>query len=87
MDVNLHIERLVLDGLPVTTHQGPSLEAALKAELVRLLSARDFSGTLWSGESVPALIAPSIQLTPGSNPIQFGRQIARSVYQGLGASK
>lgn len=88
MDVNLHIERLVLDGLPITTQQGSALEAALKVELVRLLSAADPSGSLWSGESVPGLIAPSIQLTPGSsNPIQMGRQIAHSVCQGLGAPK
>jgi hypothetical protein len=66
------------------THQGPTLEAALKAELVRLLSAEDLSGSLRSGESVSRLIAPAIQIKQGSDPIQVGCQIARSVYQGLG---
>ena len=38
MNINLHIERLILDGLPITRQQGPHVQAAVEAELTRLLS-------------------------------------------------
>ncbi|MDT8760900.1 hypothetical protein MZO42_19545 [Sphingomonas psychrotolerans] len=40
MIVNLHIDRLVLDGLPMRSHERPLIQAAVEAELTRLI-ARD----------------------------------------------
>ena len=37
MRINVHIERLILDGLPVTSLQGPEVGAAVETELARLL--------------------------------------------------
>jgi hypothetical protein len=39
MNISVHIERLVLDGLFVSHGQRPLLQAAVEAELTRLLTA------------------------------------------------
>jgi hypothetical protein len=84
MNINLHIERLVLDGLPVEHHHGPLVKAAVEAELSRLLSAAGLANSLASGGAVPAVAAPQIQLPSNNNPIQLGEQIGRAVYGGIG---
>lgn len=84
MDINLHIERLVLDGLPVTRSQGALVQAAVEAELARLLSDGGLASTWRSGGAVPTVRADAIHLAAGeSNPPQIGQQIARAVYGGL----
>ena len=44
MNIKLHIERLVLDGLPVTRSQGPLVQAAMEAELARLMAEGGLAG-------------------------------------------
>lgn len=81
MNVNLHIEQLVLDGLPLPAAQGPALQAALQAELTRLLRERGLEGV--AGGAVPQLTAAPIQISAGSAPRLWGAQIARSLHQSL----
>ena len=83
MNINLHIERLVLDGLPIARHEGPLVQAAVEAELSRLLTAQGLSPALSNGGALPAVRGDSIQLASGSSPAQLGTQIAQSVYGGL----
>jgi hypothetical protein len=82
MKVNLHIERLILNGLPIERAQGPLVKAALEVELTRLLAEGGLGAELTSGGAVPAIKADSIELIDGS-PTLMGRQIARSVYGGM----
>jgi hypothetical protein len=81
--IKVHIERLVLDGLPVTPSQGRQVQAAVEAELSRLMSEGSLAPELASGGAVPSVRAESIRLNGGS-AAQMGRQIARSVYGGIG---
>jgi len=83
MNIRLHIDRLVLEGLPVTRSQGPLVQAAVEAELSRLLSEGGLARELASGGAVPSLTADNIKLAKGG-PAQVGRQIARAVYGGIG---
>jgi len=83
MNIKLHIERLVLEGLPVGQSQGPLVQAAVEAELSRLLAEGDLAAELAEGGAVPSVPADSIKLAGGS-PSEMGRQIARSVYGGIG---
>lgn len=84
MNINLHIERLVLDGVNIEPQQRPLLQQAVQIELTRLLAtgglSRDFAG----GLAVPRISSPSISLAADNHPAQLGRQIARSVYGGIG---
>ena len=82
MKVNLHIERLVLEGLPITNAQGPAVQVALEAELSRLLAQRALGPGLSAGGAVPSVPAGNIGLNGGS-PAQIGKQIASSVYRGM----
>jgi hypothetical protein len=84
MNINLHIERLVLDGLDIAREQRPVLQAAVEIELSRLLTERGLSPSLAQGVAVPRLSARDMQLTNMSRPTELGQQIAQSVYGGIG---
>ena len=84
MNVRLHIERLVLDGLTVTPAERPLLQAALEAELGRLLTAGGVSPDLQSGIAVPSVRAGGIELARDGGPERLGAQIAQAVYGGIG---
>lgn len=85
MNVNLHIERLVLDGLAFERGHEPLLRAALEAELVRLINeGGDASGLASAAGAVPLVSAPPIETRGDGDPAQLGRQIARSVYDSFG---
>lgn len=79
--VRLHIERLVLDGLPVNHHQGTFVQAAIEIELTRLLAEGNLGAM--SGGSFPHLPVASIQLAQDNQPSHTGQQIARAIYGGL----
>jgi hypothetical protein len=83
MNINLHIERLVLDGVNIAPGQRHLLQASVETELTRLLTDGGLSASLAQGTVLPRLSTGGIQLT-GNNPTQLGRQIAQSVYGGLG---
>ena len=83
MNVNLHIERLVLDGLELERGHEPALRAALEAELTRLI-ADGGAARLASAENVPRVSAPDIETAGDGDTARLGRQIARSVYDGFG---
>jgi hypothetical protein len=85
MNINLHIERLILDGLQVGRNQEPHVQAAVEAELTRLLSENGLASHFKTGGAVPRLDASAMHLTASSSPIQMGTQIARSVYSGMGS--
>ena len=79
--VHLHIERLVLDGLPVSHGQSSFVQAAVETELTRLLAEQGLSRA--SAGALPHLTGCSIQLTHDSQPAHLGHQIAQAVYGGL----
>lgn len=86
-NIHLHIERLILEGLPVERSQGSHVQAAVEAELARLLSMNGLGEQFQSSGAVPSVRAPGVQLTDNSSSIQIGQQIAQSVYGGLGKSR
>jgi hypothetical protein len=84
MNVNLHIERLVLDGIDVEPAHRPALQAAVEAELGRLLAQGGVGASLAGGGAVPSVRAGGLQMGGEGNPRKLGRQIARAVYGGIG---
>ena len=87
MTVRVYIERLILDGLPITHNQGRLVQAAVEAELRRLLTENGVSESLGVGIAVPSVRADGIQLSSENSPAQLGTQIAQSVYSGIGETK
>jgi hypothetical protein len=84
MNINLHIERLVLDGLPVEARHGALLKEVIAAELERLLEANGLAASLQTGGVLPRLPAASIQLGSEKVPTRLGQQIAQTVYASIG---
>lgn len=84
MTIHLHIERLVLEGLPLEKRHGPQVQAAVEAELARLLAAGGLALELQAAAAVPRRPAEGIQLGNESHPARLGQQIAQSVYGGIG---
>lgn len=83
MNINLHIERLILDGVNIAPDQRHLLQASLTIELTKLLNQSGLAANFIEGLAIPKLTANGLQLT-GNNPTQLGRQIAQSVYGGIG---
>ena len=84
MNIKLHIDRLILDGIDVGPAQRPALQAALETELGRLLAEGGIGDGLAGGGTVPSVRADSFKLSGEGNAERLGRQIARSVYGGIG---
>lgn len=90
MNVRLHIERLVLEGISVAPDQRSLLQSAIEQELTRLLSAGGSEGTgvginaeLQNGGSLYSVRANQIDISSDSGPTEIGRQIAGAVYGGI----
>lgn len=84
MNVNLNIERLVLEGFQLRPGEHVLVGAAVEQELTRLLSERGLSTQMLSGGALPRLTADDVRLTGGESPRQVGTQIARALYGGIG---
>jgi hypothetical protein len=83
MNVHLHIEQLVLEGLPVGAGDGGAIGAAVETELTRLLAAGVLGLDLRSGGSRPSVSAESIHLSGNDTPGSVGRQIGRAIFGGI----
>jgi hypothetical protein len=83
MSIRIHIDRLVLEGFPLSQGDGPALQAAIESELTRLMGD-GLSGELAKGAAVPRLRAQGIEVASSDGPGAIGRKIAGSVYGGLG---
>jgi hypothetical protein len=81
MSVRLHIDRLVLDGLPMSARDGEMVRATMEVELSRLMTAT--RPVLRSGGAVPDLPPASMTWTPGGNSADTGRHVAQAVYGAL----
>jgi hypothetical protein len=79
MNVNLHIERLVLEGVTLDRYGTPLLEQALQTELMRLFSEKNLATSL-AGGMMPSLRGESIRTEPKMAPSRLGSAIAQSVY-------
>ncbi len=83
MNINLHIERLILDGLPMEAKHGAAVRKAIEAELSWLFT-RDAGLSAWqNGGAVPRLHGADIALPAQGTPAQYGKEIAGSIYGGI----
>lgn len=82
MNINLHIERLVVDGLPYTSSEGAALGVALQAELARLLGQGGLAPVA-PGGSLPRLDAGVLTVAPMVTAPSLGRQLAQPILGAL----
>ena len=84
MNIRVHIERLILDGVALGAREGPRLQAAVEMELGRLLGGRGMANGLVNDISVDSVRGGSVQLTSKATGAGLGKQIAQAVYGGIG---
>lgn len=87
MKIELNIERLILDGLPLEKRHAPVVRAAVERELTRLLTLHGLGHEWRSGGAVPKVRASGIQLAKETPPNRLGRQIAQAVFSGIGGRR
>ncbi len=87
MRVSVHIERLILEGLPVTALQRLLVQRAVQRELTRLLSLGGVSHELRGGIAVPYVRGDAVQISKQTAPAELGRGIARAIYGGIGRTR
>jgi hypothetical protein len=87
MNIRLHIERVILNDVPISSAQSPILGKAVEAELVRLLTEGGLNPDLQSGGALANIPANSIHVPSNAGPSHWGQQIAQSVYDGIGSKK
>jgi len=86
MKINLHIERIVLDGLPVASHRRDLVLLALESELTLLLRASGLAPDLMSGGAMQNVRVNPIRLMSRSAPRDLGKQIAAAIHGGIADS-
>jgi len=87
MKIKVHIERLVLEGLPVTSLQARQVQGTLETELARLLATSGLSYELRGGIAVPSVRAAGIEVPRDNHPARLGREVARAVHGAIGGRK
>ncbi len=84
--ISLHIERLVLDDLPLTAAQAARMQSGLERELARLI-AEDGDVGAWTAGAVraapPAATAAPAMRWDATRPYQLGRALAGNVFASL----
>lgn len=83
MNIRIHIERLVLDGLPVDSRQRPVLKSAVEEELRRRIAGKDVAKGLLGVRDRPYTRGSDLRVSPESAPDMLGRQIGGSVHESL----
>jgi len=85
--ITVHIDRLILEGLPLTRRQGPLVQAAVELELARLLAVDRLPVEARAGGAAPRANAAGFELREGTHPAGLGQQIARTVYRSIGQER
>ncbi len=83
MKINILIEQLILDGLPVEQRDGATVQKAVESEFAQLLEQNGLGSALQSSVNLPSTPSNSIQIASDSDQQSPGQQIAGSVNKSL----
>jgi hypothetical protein len=84
VNITLHIEQLILDGLPIGVPEARAVEGSLRRELTRLLAEGGIASELAEGGMSPSLPSQTVGHA-APQPGALGQQIARATYRSVGA--
>lgn len=79
--INLHIDRIVLDGVGRLNHG--QLSVAIERELHRLISMQGLHSSLHQSGSINQITTKPISLTGQIREKSLGNKIANTVYRGM----
>ena len=81
MNIELHIEHLILEGLPLSRNQGLDVQQALEIELTRLLEAGQLHESFGRSREI---LGVRSSMAHSQQPNQIGQAVARAVYGQVG---
>lgn len=82
MNIHVHVERLVLEGLALSKAEGAQVQATLEAEIGRSLSVSPLPKELRDGSATNVKTAV-VDLGASNNPVEIGRRISHAVCRSL----
>ena len=80
-DWDIQIDRIVIEGVMLTSYQQQQLRASLEAELGRMFEGRGIPGNMRNFRG--KVTGAPIVLGEKAAPVQLGKQVAASVYSSL----
>lgn len=83
MSLNLHIDRLVIEGASLTYRDRVRLDSEFCSALAELLQSRELHPELARGIAVPSLPVSSMTMPTSTNPSLMGRHLAGSLASAL----
>lgn len=84
MNITVHIERLILDGIALPQCHRPLVQAAMEEELARLLAADGLAVGLQQSHVQQRVQGGILEVKDNDESDTLGRNIARAVYKGIG---
>ncbi len=87
MRISLHIETLVLDGVPLARGQHAALQTAVVEALTQRLSHGDLATQLAASGGQVVVQAAPIRVSARPDARVLGTQIAASIHAGLGGEQ
>ncbi len=85
-NLNLHIDRLVIDGLALSSHANAQLQQVIASELAALLQTGGWSPDASTKLNVARLAGADWQLPEHHDPASLGHSIADAIYQSITVS-
>ncbi|MGO1500975.1 MAG: hypothetical protein ACTHWH_06785 [Marinobacter sp.] len=83
MNINLHIERLIVDDIDIQPQQRGELKAAVTAALRQQLVSQGTAFSTQSHTSFSSVNAGSISLPTSPGTESLGQQIGHAIYRGI----
>jgi len=83
MSMNMHIEILVLDGVPVDKLHQSSVSESIESELVNLLLENGSFSSSQTDGSIHLIRGSDIAIETIQEPARLGQKIAGEIYRGI----
>ena len=83
MNLNLHIERLVIDGIGIDPRQVDNLKSAVQSVLARRLQIHGLGSAMQPHRKQQPVNGGSISISNNPEPERLGQQIGDAVFRGL----
>jgi hypothetical protein len=80
VNINLHIERLILDGLSLDTRAGALVKDELRTELHRLFADHEALVSSLAGAAMPRVEGAPLNISSAESPLRLGAAVAHSIY-------
>jgi len=84
VNVHLHIDRVVLDGVSIAAADRAQFRVAVERELAGLLRRGGIAHEVEAASSLASVRATPISIAPAASAADVGRSVASSVFRGIG---